>query len=117
MADVALVYLFRRLMFRIGSFFEHWYHDGSVWFFHACISSLEHFDQTLAIRVTLAHFSEPLYKDYTIIGRVLGVIFRSGRICIGGIFYFFLVAIYAAFLLLWLLLPVFFVGLAIYSLS
>lgn len=107
MADSAVFYLARRFVFRLGDFFHHWYVDASRWFFHACISSLEHFDRTLAVRVTFSHFFEPLYKDYSIIGRVLGFIFRSGRILIGGIFYIFLVLVYALVYLLWLLVPPF----------
>lgn len=109
MADSAPFYLIKRFIFRIGDFFHHWYVDASRWFFHACVSSLEHFDRTLAIRVTISHLFEPLYKDYTIMGRILGFIFRSGRIVIGSIFYIFLLLIYAVLYLAWLLVPVFFI--------
>ena len=49
-------------------------------------------DQSFAVAITLRHFFEPLYKDYSIVGRVLGIVFRSARVVIGGVCYLFLAA-------------------------
>src|SRR3990167_2139634 len=103
--NFALVYVVQRLFSRVGDFFHHWYVDGSRGFFHAFITFLERLDRTFAVRITMRYFFSPLYKDYTAPGRILGVVFRSGRIVIG-------LAVYAAaacvFLVLygaWLVLP------------
>ena len=103
--DFSIVYLASRAFYRIGDFFHHWYIDGSRRFIHSYISKLEDLDKGFAFRVTIKHFFEPLYKDYSIVGRILGIIFRIGRIAIGGCTYFFFSIIFVAAYLTWLLIP------------
>jgi len=103
--DFALVYLGRRFFYRFFDFFHHWYIDGSRAFEHHFVSTLKDADQTIALRITVRHFAEPLYKDYSIIGRILGVIFRSGRILLGLVFYAFIVLAFALVYLIWLSVP------------
>ena len=67
--------------------------------------TLEAADQTFAIRITLRHFFEPLYKDYSIIGRILGVIFRTGRVIVGGVVYLLITIMFAVVYLVWLAIP------------
>ena len=96
----ALVYLAHRALFRVGSFFSHWYIDASLALLHGALSFLEEADQRIALRVTLRHFFEPLYQDYSIVGRILGVIFRFFRVLAGTLLYagaLLLAAIIAAF--------------------
>ena len=62
-------------------------------------------DESFAIKITLRHFFEPLYKDYSIIGRILGVIFRTGRIILGGIVYLLIAIIFAVAYIIWLGIP------------
>src|SRR3989344_4716217 len=82
----APLYLLNRLFFRISDFFHHWYIDGSRAILHRCTSVFESLDQTFALRITLRYFWKPLYGDYSIVGRIFGVIML-------------------AFSLLWLILP------------
>ncbi len=103
--NFALIYIVNRFFYRIGDFFYHWYFHASRTLGHAFISFLERLDRTFAIRITLQHFFEPLYKDYSILGRILGVIFRSGRVLIGGIVYLFFGIIFLTIYLIWLLIP------------
>lgn len=104
--NFSLVYIFSHLFFRVKDFFHHWYVDASRYFFHGFISFLENLDRTLAFRMTLRHIFEPLYKDYTIMGRILGPIFRFGRVIIGLVVYAVVGAAFLIFYLAWLLLPV-----------
>jgi len=62
-------------------------------------------DRSLAVAITLRHFFEPLYKDYSIIGRILGIVFRSARVVIGGVCYFFLMLVFAFAYVIWLAIP------------
>ncbi len=62
-------------------------------------------DQSFALAITLRHFFEPLYKDYSVIGRILGIVFRSARLAIGGAFYLVLAAAFAIVYLIWLAIP------------
>ena len=103
--DFSITYLVQRIFYRIGDFFHHWYVDGSKYLVRQFIYILESFDETLAIGITARHFFEPLYKDYSAIGRILGVIFRSIRILIGFVIYLLLGAIFALILLAWVATP------------
>jgi len=98
----SLVYLISRFFWRIGEFIHHWYIHGSRNLSHFFISFLEKLDQTFALKITVQHFFRPLYKDYTVIGRVLGVIFRSGRIVVASIIYLFFSLIFLAIYLAWI---------------
>ncbi len=104
--NFSLTYLIGRFFYRISDFFHHWYVDGSKLFFHKFFSFLESLDQTIAIRITLKYFFQPLYKDYTAIGRILGVIFRTGRVLIGAAIYFAISAFFLALYILWLSAPI-----------
>lgn len=103
--DFAPVYLLERAWYRFVDFFHHWYVDGSRVIGHRFVTALEETDRSLAIKVTILHFFEPLYKDYTVIGRILGVIFRTFRIVIGLVVYAVIVALFLLFYLAWLATP------------
>lgn len=103
--NFALVYLGSRAGRRVADFFRHWYWDGSKVFFHRALSLLEELDRTFAVRVTLVHFFEPLYQDYSIVGRILGLIFRTGRALIGAAVYAAVVGAAALIYAAWLLVP------------
>ncbi len=103
--NFALVYLANRALYRVIDFFHHWYWDGSRNFARAFIAFLENLDRTFAVRLTFKFLFQPLYKDYSPVGRVLGVIFRSGRIATGLAVYVFFALIFFLLYLAWLLLP------------
>ncbi|MDO8504767.1 MAG: hypothetical protein Q7S36_02845 [Candidatus Liptonbacteria bacterium] len=104
--NFAPAYILKRFFFRISDFFHHWYVDATRFIFHYFISTLERMDQSLAFRMTLKHFFEPLYKDYTVIGRIVGLVFRSIRLGLGLVSYAVFGAIFLGFYLAWLLAPV-----------
>jgi len=104
--DFSPVYLLARLGFRLVDFFHHWYIDGSRWFGRVFMGTLAAADRTFAVKITLQHFFEPLYKDYSVIGRIMGVVFRSFRVVIGGVAYLILAFFFALAYGIWLAIPV-----------
>lgn len=102
----SFIYLTHRFFYRLFDFFHHWYADASRFFLHRFISRLERLDQKFAVKITLRYFFQPLYGDYTIMGRILGVIFRSGRILIGIAVFGFVALVFLMLYALWLLIPV-----------
>jgi hypothetical protein len=104
--DFAPIYLIQRFAYRIWDFFHHWYVDGSRAIGNRFMTTLQATDQSFAIKITLRHFFEPLYKDYSVIGRIMGVIFRTGRIILGGIAYLLIALAFAAVYLIWLAIPI-----------
>ena len=103
----ALAYVSTRAFMLFVGFLRHWYVDGFIYVVHQGLSILEQLDQTLALKITLRHMFEPLYQDYSIVGRVLGIIFRTFRVIIGGAIYAVISTITIAIYLIWALIPLF----------
>ena len=100
-------YLIYRLFYRIWDFFRRWYFEGSRYFGHSYLSTLESLDETFAVKITLRHFFEPLYGDYSFVGRILGMVFRTLRTALGLCFYLVISLCYAFVYGAWLLFPLF----------
>lgn len=103
--DFSVVYLAHRFAYRFTDFFRHWYIDGSRAFGRRFMATLTTADQSFAVAITLRHFFEPLYKDYTLIGRVMGIVFRAIRVAIGAVCYLILALVFAAVYLAWIAIP------------
>jgi|SRR3989338_2076416 len=101
------LYIISQLFFYIGAFFMHWYVGGFGWFMHRALSALERLDQTFAIKVTLRNLFEPLYQDYSIVGRILGIVFRPARLLVGGLIYLCVIAGFIFAYIVWALIPLF----------
>lgn len=102
-----LSYAAYRFSYRILAFVEHWYWGSFRLFGGFLIELLRRLDRTFAVRITLRHFFQPLYQDRTIIGYILGFIFRSLRIAIALPVYLLIIAITALIYLLWLIIPLY----------
>jgi hypothetical protein len=103
--DFAIVYLLQRFCYRFFDFFRHWYGDGSRAIGAAFMGALTNADRSFAVLITVRHFFEPLYKDYTVVGRIVGVVFRSFRILIGVFVYLFIAVLFAIVYLVWISIP------------
>ena len=102
---ISFVYLAYRFTYQIISFFRHWYVDGALALVRVFLESLESMDRSFAVAITVRHFWAPLYGDYSIVGRILGGVFRSFRIFIGGIVYVGWTIFFAAVMLFWFAIP------------
>ena len=105
--EFSLTYLLYRGLQRFLMFWKHWYGDGTryaVWRLRSSIYSL---DRTFAVRVTVRHFFEPLWGDYSPVGRIIGPIFRALRVLIGGVAYLIIAAVWLVLLLTWYAIPPF----------
>lgn len=103
--DFALPYLIGRFFYRIGEFLRHWYVKSAFMYTDFVFSALRRMDRTLAWRITLRHVFKPLYGDYSLIGYVVGFVFRIFRLVFGGIIYLIVFAVAIAAYLVWLLIP------------
>jgi hypothetical protein len=110
--DFAPAYILKRGLFRIKEFLHHYYIDGTRFLFDKFIGFLENIDRSVAFKITLKNFFVPLYRDYSIIGRILGVIFRSIRLLFGAIIYSVLGIFFLLLILFWFLVPIILVALA-----
>lgn len=106
MTELATFFVFRARR-AATSFFRHWYLDGTSAILSATLRAVSGLERSVAVRVTLRHFSEPLYQDWSVVGRFLGVLFRSLRILFGTTLYLLLGVFSVALILVWALLPPF----------
>ena len=103
--DFSVVYLGHRLLYHFSNFFHHWYVDGSRVIGRHFMATLTAADQSFAVGITVRHFFEPLYKDYSVIGRILGIVFRTVRVAIGTAFYLILASAFAVIYIIWIAIP------------
>jgi len=98
-------YILGLFALRLAGFFDHWYRNGTRFFWKRFVDITVSLEGTFAVILTVRHLFEPLYQDKTIIGYILGFIFRTLRAAIGAITYVFVTAIIFAIYLLWLAMP------------
>lgn len=72
---------------------------------HTALGIFERLDRTFALRVTIRYIFHPLYQDRSIIGYLLGFLFRFFRIVIGAGVYAVVWAIFAAVYIGWAAVP------------
>lgn len=101
----APVYSIERLFFRIRVFIEHWYVGSFKKYSDFVLNFLSRVDYYLAWKITFRHIFQPLYRDYTFLGYVLGFIFRSIRLFIASVIYLILFAVIIGLYIFWLLIP------------
>lgn len=73
-------YLFSLLFGRPAIFIRRWYVDFSRIFWARVLDGGVAFDRRFAVKIMLKTLFQPLYGDYTFIGRLLGPMFRASRI-------------------------------------
>ena len=103
----SLFYLVNQLIYRIIEFFKHWYIHSFYILGNFVISLLVKLDRVFAVKISIRYLFHPLYQDYTLIGYILGFIFRLIRIFAGSLVYFLILIIAGAGYLVWLLIPIF----------
>ncbi len=102
----ALSYLVQLGLARIVGFFRHWYRDGSLTFLRAYRSYSKSLEDTVASRAMLHLLFRPLYGDYSVVGRIIGPIFRAGRLLGGGLAHLVLAAAFGLVYVAWVALPI-----------
>ena len=107
MDNFILVYLFSAAFNRIKLFLKNWYPDSFFKFWDFLLKILRRLDKKLAIKVTIRHWLEPLYQDKTIVGYILGFIFRTIRIILAALIYLTIFIIVLSLYLIWAAVPIF----------
>ncbi len=103
--NTAPVYLIERFFYRIRTFVEHWYVVSFRKYSDFVLNFLSRVDYYLAWEITLKHLFRPLYKDYTVLGYVLGFIFRISRLAVASVIYLVLFLVIVGLYIAWLLVP------------
>ncbi len=93
----------------VVNFFVRWYGVQSQFFWGKVFEFFASLDQTFGIVVNARLILQPLYGDYSPIGRIIGPVFRLGRIVFGAMTYVVLFGVAAGVWLAWLAVPVLFI--------
>ncbi|MDP3901475.1 MAG: hypothetical protein Q8Q37_00655 [bacterium] len=107
MTQTALVYLINRFFYRLIGFLRHWYVGGFFVVGHRALVILQFLDKQLALKVTFRHWFKPLYQDYTILGYILGLFFRTSRIIIATGLYLIIIVAAAVVYIIWAAAPLY----------
>ena len=91
----------------IKNFFKFWYIEVSNSFWEKSFFILKDFESEIAVMATLYNLFSPLYQDYSIMGRIIGPIFRIFRIIFGLALYVILIVLISICYLIWMVLPPF----------
>ena len=105
MTHFTISYLLHRFLYRIGEFLLHWYVKSFKKYSDAVLEFLRRIDYHLAWKITFQHLFEPLYKDHSVVGYVLGFVFRSGRLFVASCIYGFVFITTLAIYIFWLCIP------------
>lgn len=109
----AFTYLARRFFYRAWTFLEHWYVRSGRIYSNFVLGRLERLDRVLAWKITARHLLEPLYKDYSVIGYMLGFLFRFVRLIVASAVYAVVFIVAVGCYLLWLALPLYLIAKAV----
>jgi hypothetical protein len=101
----APIYLAERFLYRIKTFLEHWYIVSFKKYSDFVLNFLSRIDYYLAWKITLKYLFQPLYKDYSVLGYILGFTFRSLRLVGASVIYVILFFLIAGLYFFWLLVP------------
>ena len=102
----ALTYVIGQIGSDVFLFFRHWYYDAFFAFFRAGRFVARSVERRVAFVVTLRHFFQPLYQDYSFIGYLFGPAFRLMRLVVGAAVYAVVLPPVLAVGAAWALIPV-----------
>jgi hypothetical protein len=85
---------------------RYWFLRSPVWIFGSFLATIGGFEAQLALKDTAKNLGKPLFQDYSLQGRFIGVLIRLFRILVGALLYACIAVAYAGFFLFWLALPV-----------
>ncbi|MBI3114808.1 MAG: hypothetical protein HYZ07_02505 [Candidatus Harrisonbacteria bacterium] len=112
----ALAYIGERFFYRIWRFLVHWYAGGFFAIGGQTTNMLEYLDRTLALRITLRYFFQPLYRDYSFIGYLIGIPSRTVRALAGVVAYGAVFAVAVAAYAGWAAIPLYLLRKVIFNL-
>ncbi len=107
MENSIVIYLFSAIVNRIACFIKDWYPNTFFKFWNFLLNTLKKLDKTFAIKITIRHWLKPLYQDATIIGYILGFVFRTIRIILAVLIYLTIFIIVMFLYLIWAAVPIF----------
>ncbi len=94
-----------KIMGGIISFFSFWYVRSSKAFWNKEILFIKGIERDIGVLINLKLVFQPIFGDYSYMGRVIGPIFRLGRVFVGLFIVLVSIIIVLVIYLIWILLP------------
>jgi hypothetical protein len=89
----------------IKQFFWFWYVQSSRDFWRKEISFIKGIERDIGVMINLKLLFQPIFGDYSYMGRVVGPIFRLGRVLVGFIIIAISIFVVILIYLIWIILP------------
>lgn len=89
----------------IYDFLYFWYIKSSKDFWRIEVEFMKGVEREIGLIVNLKLITQPIFGDYSSIGRIIGPIFRFGRVMLGFFIVFLSIVAFMIAYLVWLLLP------------
>ena len=89
----------------INQFFYFWYIQSSKDFWHREILFIKGVERDIGVMINLKLITQPIFGDYTYAGRVIGPIFRLGRVLVGTMIMVVSIFVVILIYLIWIILP------------
>jgi len=89
----------------INQFFYFWYVQSSRDFWHKEIGFIKGVESDIGMMINLKLIFQPIFGDYTYAGRIIGPIFRLGRVLVGVLFVGASIFVVILIYLIWIILP------------
>ena len=86
-------------------FFHFWYVQSSKDFWNREVAFLKQIEKDLGVVINLKLIFQPIFGDYSYMGRIIGPVFRLGRVLIGFIIMVASIFAVVAIYLIWIILP------------
>ena len=89
----------------INQFLWFWYVQSSKDFWHREVAFLKQIERDIGVMINLKLILQPIFGDYSYMGRIIGPVFRLGRVLTGTIIMVASIFIVILIYLLWIILP------------
>ena len=94
-----------KLIKGITNFFSFWYIQSSKAFWNKEILFIKGIERDMGVLINLKLMFQPIFGDYSYMGRIIGPIFRMSRVLIGFIIMAASIVSVVAIYLIWIILP------------
>ncbi len=89
----------------IVNFLYVWYVKSSRDFWHKEIGFIKGIENDIGVLINLKLLFKPIFGDYSYMGRIIGPIFRLGRVFVGFLIMLISLVVVITVYLLWIILP------------
>jgi hypothetical protein len=89
----------------IFNFFYFWYFSSSKSFWQREIGFIRGIERDIGVLINLKLLFQPIFGDYSYMGRVIGPIFRFGRVLVGFIIMMISIIVILGIYSIWIILP------------